>query len=154
HRFHPSAGRHSLRAGQQAEESGHARGRNGASDSLRRSHLARLALSSPAVSSSLKRNHMDLLRSPQADGSLPARASRPVPLHLSTMAHGPSVQEDLPAQYWKQLWRIKWFVAGCAVLGIGVGLLIAAFQTPIYRARTTLELQSINQNYLDMKAID
>ncbi len=64
------------------------------------------------------------------------------------------MQEDVPARYWKQLWRIKWIVMAFAAAGIGVGLLIAAFQTPIYRAKAVLELQSINQNYMDMKSID
>jgi capsular exopolysaccharide synthesis family protein len=97
---------------------------------------------------------MDLLRSPQAESTVPARAGRPAPLYLSSVGSGPGVQEDVPAQYWKQLWRIKWIVAAGSVLGVGLGLLIAALQTPIYRAVTTLELQSINQNYLDMKSID
>jgi succinoglycan biosynthesis transport protein ExoP len=65
-----------------------------------------------------------------------------------------AAQEDVPAQYWTQLWRIKWMVAGCAAAGIGIGLLAAAFQTPLYRTKAVLELQTLNQNYLDMKSID
>ena len=67
---------------------------------------------------------------------------------------GPMAQEDVPAQYWKQLWRIKWAVAGFAAAGVAIGLAVAALQTPIYRTKTVLELQTLNQNYLDMKSID
>jgi capsular exopolysaccharide synthesis family protein len=96
---------------------------------------------------------MDLLRSPQAEGLVPSRPARPAPLYLNAVPE-PAVPEDVPAQYWRQLWRIKWVVLGCAAAGIGIGLIVAAFQTPVYRAKTVLELQTLNQNYLDMKGID
>src|SRR5690349_25084135 len=96
---------------------------------------------------------MDLLRSPQADSLVPARPARPAPLYLNAIPEQ-AVSEDLPSQYWRQLWRIKWMVAGCAAAGIFIGLVIAAFQTPIYRTKAVLELQTLNQNYLDMKGLD
>jgi capsular exopolysaccharide synthesis family protein len=45
-------------------------------------------------------------------------------------------------------------VAGCAAAGVAVGLAVAALQMPLYRTKAVLELQTLNQNYLDMKAID
>ena len=45
-------------------------------------------------------------------------------------------------------------VAGCAAAGVAIGLVVAALQTPLYRTKAVLELQTLNQNYLDMKAID
>lgn len=84
---------------------------------------------------------------------MPARPARPAPLYVNAVPEQ-ALPEDVPAQYWKQLWRIKWMVIGCSVAGIVLGLVIAAFQTPIFRAKTVLELQTVNQNFLDMKGID
>src|SRR4051812_310020 len=97
---------------------------------------------------------MDLLHSPQADGLVPVRPGRPAPMYLTNPALGTVVPEDVPAQYWRHLWRMKWVVAGCAAAGVAVGLAVAALQTPIYRTKAVLELQTLNQNYLDMKSID
>jgi capsular exopolysaccharide synthesis family protein len=66
----------------------------------------------------------------------------------------PPAEPDIPAQYWNQIWRAKWIIAGCAVAGVAIGLFLSTVQTPLYRARTSLELQSLNQNYLDMRSID
>jgi capsular exopolysaccharide synthesis family protein len=99
---------------------------------------------------------MELIRSSDidhADALLPGQP-RAIPPYDKDPRSGPAAQEDLPGQYWKQLWRIKWIVAGCAAAGVGVALFIASLQTPIYRARVSLELQSLNQNYLDMRSID
>jgi succinoglycan biosynthesis transport protein ExoP len=98
---------------------------------------------------------MDLLRSPgndRGDSLLAMRPAPPAPRYIDATTYKP--EEDLPAQYWAQLWRIKWMVAGCAAAGLALGLVIAALQTPIYRAKTSLELQSPNQNYLDMPSIN
>jgi capsular exopolysaccharide synthesis family protein len=96
---------------------------------------------------------MDLLRSPQAEGFVPARPARPTPLYANA-APELAVSEDVPAQYWRQLWRIKWLVLGGAIFGIATGIVVAAFQTPVYRAKAVIELSTLNQNYLDMKGLD
>src|SRR5262249_24010445 len=94
---------------------------------------------------------MELLP-PERDGA-GLRSHRLAPTYTLQNSSA-TTQEDLPSQYWQQLWSIKWLVVVFAAAGIGVGLLIAALQTPIYRARTSLELQMLNQNYLDMRSID
>ena len=83
---------------------------------------------------------MDLLHSPQADGLVPVRPGRPAPLYLTNPALRTSVPEDVPAHYWRQLWRMKWMVAGFAMAGVAIGLIAAALQTPLYRTKAVLEL--------------
>lgn len=60
--------------------------------------------------------------------------------------------EELPALYWLQLWRTgqkNWktllLFTAC---GASLGLLIAAFTTPLYHASTSIEVQAITDNFL------
>ncbi len=60
--------------------------------------------------------------------------------------------EEIPALYWLQLWQtarnnfrtLALFVAA----GIAIGLAIAAFQTPLYQATASIEVQGITDNFL------
>lgn len=61
--------------------------------------------------------------------------------------------EDGTASYWRAPWRAKWLVAGIAVAGGLAGLLLALLITPVYEARTTIELQALNENYLNLKEL-
>lgn len=53
--------------------------------------------------------------------------------------------------YWGLLWRSKALFAGCAMAGLVVALGILCTQSRVYRARTTLEVQDLNRNFVDMK---
>lgn len=56
-----------------------------------------------------------------------------------------------PAGYWRAPWRYRWLVAGIALAGTLAGLGMALLATPVYRARATIELQALNENYLNLK---
>ncbi len=56
--------------------------------------------------------------------------------------------------YWRLLLRRKGTLLIGGVLGAGLGLLISVPQTPIYQARTTLEIQRLNENVLNTRDID
>jgi polysaccharide biosynthesis transport protein len=52
------------------------------------------------------------------------------------------------------LWRRKWLVAGsCAAFAL-VALAIAFTQTPVYQARTLVEVQGLNENFLNRRELD
>ncbi|MDP3000782.1 MAG: Wzz/FepE/Etk N-terminal domain-containing protein, partial [Bryobacterales bacterium] len=56
-------------------------------------------------------------------------------------------------EYWRILRRRKGTLILIAFLGGLLGLLITLPQTPIYQARVSLEIQDLNQNFMNMKDI-
>ena len=66
----------------------------------------------------------------------------------------PGVDEDEEEggllEYWRILRRRKGTLIMGAVLGLLIGIAITLPQTPIYQAKTTLEIQSFNQNFMNM----
>jgi capsular exopolysaccharide synthesis family protein len=50
--------------------------------------------------------------------------------------------------------RYKMTLLGFAAAGLVAAILISWAQTPLYRARTSLEIQDFNENFLDMKSVD
>lgn len=53
--------------------------------------------------------------------------------------------------YFLMIWRRKTLLAGCMLAGLLVALGVLLPQTPVYRARTTLEVQELNHNFTDMR---
>jgi polysaccharide biosynthesis transport protein len=53
--------------------------------------------------------------------------------------------------YWELLWRSKTLFAGCVMAGLVVALGILCSQSRVYRAHTTLEVQGMNRNFVDLK---
>ncbi len=54
-------------------------------------------------------------------------------------------------EYWRMLRRHKKTIALFALAGTVLGILVAVPQKPIYRARTSLEVLSLNEDFLNMK---
>jgi len=54
-------------------------------------------------------------------------------------------------EYGALIWRSKTLFAACITSGLAIAVVILALQAPVYRARTTLEMQDMNQNFVDMK---
>src|SRR2546421_6958866 len=57
-------------------------------------------------------------------------------------------------QYWPVLWRHKWIILAGGILAGLAGLVYTLPKTPVYQARTTLEIQGLNENFLNIKNID
>ena len=53
--------------------------------------------------------------------------------------------------YWGLIWRGKALFAACTIAGLLVALGILFSQAPMYRARTSLEVQDMNHDFVDMK---
>ena len=52
------------------------------------------------------------------------------------------------------LWRRKLLVAGLVVACAGAGLAVALTQKPVYQAKALIEVQGINENFLNRREID
>jgi capsular exopolysaccharide synthesis family protein len=70
---------------------------------------------------------------------------------------GAEYSEEVPAgsliDYWRMIRRRKFLLLAAATAGAAIGLLIARAQQPVYRARATLEVQDLNREFLNMKAV-
>jgi capsular exopolysaccharide synthesis family protein len=56
-------------------------------------------------------------------------------------------------EYWRILRRRKGTVIAIAVAGLLAGFLVTLPQTPVYQARTSLEIQDLNQDFMNMKQV-
>jgi capsular exopolysaccharide synthesis family protein len=56
--------------------------------------------------------------------------------------------------YLSLLWRKKRLLAFTAAIGVALAMAFTSFQTPVYTAKTTLEIQALNENFLNLKEID
>src|SRR5882762_10092204 len=61
---------------------------------------------------------------------------------------------DSLLDYWRILIRHKMTVLAFALIGLLAAIGISLAQTPIYRVRTSLEIQDFNANFLDLKNVD
>ena len=56
-------------------------------------------------------------------------------------------------EYWRILRRRKGTVILVAFIGVVLGVLVTLPQTPVFQARTSLEVQDINQDFMNMKQV-
>ena len=66
---------------------------------------------------------------------------------------GPETQDGLLAEYVRLFKRRRWLIAGAALAGALLGWLVTIGVQPVYRARTSLDIQNLNADFLDMKAV-
>jgi succinoglycan biosynthesis transport protein ExoP len=103
--------------------------------------------------------HFDRPEHP-ADGTTPVRRPdvRIVSATYAEMPPGYSTYEaatesgsGVLLEYWHILWRYKKTLFACAFSGIVLAALIGRFSRPIFRPHTSLEVVSLNQDFLNMK---
>ncbi len=74
-----------------------------------------------------------------------------------TPGYAPEMQEEDPhgglIEYWHILRRRKGTVILIAFAGALLGVLVTLPQTPVYQARATLEVQELNQNFLNSRDV-
>lgn len=58
-----------------------------------------------------------------------------------------------PLAYWRVFLRWRWTVILSAIAGIGAGLMVTLLQPRLYEARASLEIQDLNENFLNMKQV-
>lgn len=67
--------------------------------------------------------------------------------HRDELEHGGFVED------WRILCRHKGILAGITLMGALAGVLLSIWQSPVYRARTALEIQNINEDFLNIKQV-
>ncbi|MFZ0591069.1 MAG: Wzz/FepE/Etk N-terminal domain-containing protein, partial [Bryobacteraceae bacterium] len=67
-----------------------------------------------------------------------------------------SSQEEpsLAVEYFRMLVRRRWLILPAAAMGAVIGLLITVPQAPRYRAHTSLDVQVLNENFMNMQAVN
>jgi capsular exopolysaccharide synthesis family protein len=88
---------------------------------------------------------------PEAENHLPARARYAEIPRLQE----PGEQGQSPCllfEYWDIMRRRKGVLAVSALLGVAAALLVTLPQKPVYQARASLEIQNLNENFLNIRA--
>jgi succinoglycan biosynthesis transport protein ExoP len=101
------------------------------------------------------------LDSPDGDGKQnplsPAIRSRssnqPEAIYPRTHISAEGTSDGL-LEYWRILRRHKIALLASSLAGAALGLLLALLQTPVYEARVSLEIQALNENFMNAKEID
>src|SRR5256885_598246 len=56
-------------------------------------------------------------------------------------------------QFTTILWRRKWTVVSIMALCIAAAILITRAQTPVYRAKAKIEIQNLNEDFLNIRSV-
>jgi polysaccharide biosynthesis transport protein len=79
---------------------------------------------------------------------------------LGPVSHEPTrilYAEERPSslirEYFRTLWRYRGLIVGAAICGVVVSFLMSFRTLPVYRARTSLDIQSLNSDFMDMRAL-
>ena len=71
----------------------------------------------------------------------------------------PYLQDDheprgnLAKEYYRTLHRWRWVIAAFAVAGVIASFLLTLGSLPVYRARTSLDIQSLNGDFMNMRVV-
>jgi len=65
-----------------------------------------------------------------------------------------NAEQSAAFEYWRIIRRRKGTLILAAFIGIVAGILVTLPQTPVYEARTSLEIQDLNLNFMDMKQVN
>jgi polysaccharide biosynthesis transport protein len=57
-------------------------------------------------------------------------------------------------EYWDKIRKRKFAVLACIGVGVLAGLIFSLFQTPLYQARTSLEVDDLNENFKNVEGQD
>lgn len=79
-------------------------------------------------------------------------ATEPGPLPAASPSPMNS-DESLPKEYYRILLRHRWAILLCATAGLLAGLLLNFNTLPVFRSRTSLDIQSINNGFLKLNEI-
>jgi polysaccharide biosynthesis transport protein len=103
-------------------------------------------------------NSSDANNSPRAVPLLPV-GGQIVPSSYTPAKWGPAeVIDENPSfslmDYWEGIRRYKFVILAFVAMGALGGLILSFFQTPTYRAHTSLEVEDLNENFQNLKDSD
>ena len=92
--------------------------------------------------------HQNALKPDRTGGAwAPARMAAPVEFR-------PGVEAAPPwRELWDVLWNGWWLLGLAALAGIALGLVYAARTAPVYRATAMIEVQDLNENFMNLKDV-
>ena len=85
-----------------------------------------------------------------------SRVSETLPEPEPTFAlrrHRSERTENMLRQYVGTLMRWRWVIVGCALIGLAASQFLNLSTLPVYRARTSLDIQSINSDFMNMRNV-
>ncbi|HLH38562.1 MAG TPA: polysaccharide biosynthesis tyrosine autokinase [Bryobacteraceae bacterium] len=86
--------------------------------------------------------------------ALPGKTGRwPVP-YVITPNEPLEEAEITPVDYLHTLWRRKWTVGAFLAAGVLAGGILAYLSPRVYQGQTSIEVQDVNENFLNLKDID
>jgi polysaccharide biosynthesis transport protein len=85
------------------------------------------------------------------DRSAPGLAAEQLPVRLQYVSRAEDDTDAGFLGYWRIMFRHKGALVVGGFVGALAGLLIAVPQTPLYQAKVSLEIQGLNENFLNMK---
>ncbi len=62
-------------------------------------------------------------------------------------------QSTMAAEYYRTVVRHRWLIAGLAFLGVVLSALFHLGTQPVYETRTSLEIQAVNGDFMDMRSV-
>jgi len=84
----------------------------------------------------------------------PGKIIVPSQFEGSSFVEGTGTSGVTPMFYWRALVRNKWHVVLGTLAGIAVAVLFLILVKPVYRAKSTIEVLSMNQDFMNMKQTD
>src|SRR5262245_31650090 len=100
-------------------------------------------------------SHTELVRNGNGSGAAQLQASQVGPEQLTIDVPGPGLKRDYAGllEYWQMIRRHKGAVVLATFVGGMAGFALTLTNPRVYQARTTLESQGLNQEFLNMKNV-
>jgi succinoglycan biosynthesis transport protein ExoP len=80
-------------------------------------------------------------------------AQHATPSAAAVYRNAPPADSRSVVQYWRILYRHKILLLGSVLVMGLIALLLTRMQAPVYRAHTSIEIESLNQDFLNMRSV-
>lgn len=84
----------------------------------------------------------------------PVASIESIPFSPAPFAQAEPEEPSLAVEYFRMLVRRRWLIAGAALIGVLAGFAITLPTEPLYRAQTSLDIEGLNGNFMNMQAVD
>lgn len=84
----------------------------------------------------------------------PVASIESVPFSPAPFAREEAEEPSLAVEYFRMMVRRRWLIAAVALAGVLAGFAITLPTEPLYRAQTSLDIEGLNGNFMNMQAVD